>query len=414
MNHYQEPPATRRTKQYVNAYMKTIIAIILFVAGVYAGAVTNIGNVQEHVASRTLTNIDGFTSNLKHNVDATLFWQVWDLVQKKYVGGEQNDIDLFYGAIEGVVASLDDPYSIFLEPEVTKLFVSDLSGSFEGIGAEIGKRDGRLVIVAPLLDSPAERAGLQSGDVIVTIDGEDATPLPLDEAVRRIRGEKGTVVAFEVFREGEDDLLDISVTRQPIELTNIVLEQREDGVVYAQIAHFNEQTMSKFEPVIAAATKDGVKGLVIDVRNNPGGFLDVAVDLSSEWLANGDLVVQEDFNAGAGEDREYTASGAHRLIGVPTVVLVNGGSASASEILAGALQDHGKATVIGQQTFGKGSVQEFQTFPDGSSLKLTVAQWLTPNGRSINDEGIVPDEVIEDGELDEDVVLDRAVELLLQ
>ncbi len=410
---YQESPAARRSKKYVSTYIKVIVGIVIFAAGVYAGAVGNVGGIQERVVQRELTNLDALSDGLKEQVDAELFWTVWNLVQQKYAGGKQTDVDLFYGAIEGVVASLDDPYSIFLEPEITQQFVDDLSGSFEGIGAEISKRDGRLVIVAPLAGSPAEAGGLLAGDVIATIDGEDASPLPLDEAVRRIRGKRGTDVVFEIYREDAEDLIDITITRAPIELVTVAMEEWDNGVVYAQLAHFNEQTLDKMEPVIKAALDDGATGLILDLRNNPGGFLDVAVDLSSEWLAAGDVVVKEDFSNGK-DDLVYTSTGKHRLADVPTMVLVNGGSASASEILAGALQDHQKATIIGQQTFGKGSVQEFQTFSDGSSLKLTVAKWLTPNGRSIDEEGVIPDEIVEDLGPGEDLAVEKALELLLK
>ena len=214
---HHEPPATRRTKKYISGYVKAILVIFIFAAGIYLGAVTNIGNIQEKIVDQVngqqLIGLERFAQGFSEEVDAQLFWEVWDLVQEKYAKGPQDELNLFYGAIEGAVASLEDPYSVFLKPEITKQFVADLSGTFEGIGAEIGKRQGRLLIVAPLPDSPAEKAGLESGDIVVTIDGEDAGPLPLDEAVRRIRGPRGTDVEFEVFRESTDELLDISVKK---------------------------------------------------------------------------------------------------------------------------------------------------------------------------------------------------------
>ncbi len=422
---HHEPPATRRTKKYISGYVKAILVIFIFAAGIYLGAVTNIGNIQEKIVDQVngqqLIGLERFAQGFSEEVDAQLFWEVWDLVQEKYAKGPQDELNLFYGAIEGAVASLEDPYSVFLKPEITKQFVADLSGTFEGIGAEIGKRQGRLLIVAPLPDSPAEKAGLESGDIVVTIDGEDAGPLPLDEAVRRIRGPRGTDVEFEVFRESTDELLDISVTRAPIDIPTVDYERRDDGVVYARISHYNNVTLQKFEPVIHEAVKSETKGLIIDLRNNPGGFLDVAVAMTSEWLEDDQVVVKEDFYNGEGRDQEYKSNGKHRLAGVPTVVLINGGSASGSEIMAGALQDYEVAQLIGTTTFGKGSVQDFQTFSDGSALKLTVAEWLLPNGRNINEKGIDPDILIETeedilamelGEV-EDAILAKALEILL-
>ncbi len=389
------------------------------------GAVNNIGNVQERLAqqlnNQTLIGLTDLTKGFSDTVETELFWDVWEIVQEKFVEGPQDERSLFYGAIEGAVASLEDPYSVFLRPEITKEFVADLSGSFEGIGAEIGKRQGRLIIVAPLPNSPAEKAGLESGDIVATIDGEDAGPLPLDEAVRRIRGPRGSAVQFTIFREKTDELLDISVTRAPIDIPTVSHEVREDGVLYVKLSHFNDVSLKKFDPVIKAANKDSVKGMVLDLRNNPGGFLDVAVAMTSEWLAEGELIVKEDFHNGGDHDIEYTSRGNHRLTDVPTVVLINGGSASASEILAGALRDHDKAILVGETTFGKGSVQDFQTFPDGSALKLTVAKWLTPKGGSINDTGIEADVTVTgeseiDVELDDigDPILDKGIEVLLE
>ncbi len=414
-----EPPANRRAKQYVGTYVKGILVVVVFALGIYLGAVVNIGSVQERILQQKNSEVVGIkqlTEGFSEEVNTGLFWDIWDAVQKKYVEGPSEEADLFYGAIEGVVAALNDPYSVFLRPEITKQFVADLSGTFEGIGAEIGKREGRLVVVAPLANSPAEQAGLESGDIIVSIDGDEAAPLPLDSAVRKIRGPRDSTVVLEIYRESTDELMDISIVRAPIELTTVAYERLEKNIAYARIAHFNEQTIPKFESVIADVNQaqNQPAGLIIDLRNNPGGFLDVAVALTSEWLEEGAPIVKEDFYNGAGVDQQYDAHAHHRLPTIPTVVLINGGSASASEILAGALQDHERAIIIGEQTFGKGSVQEFRTFADGSGLKLTIAKWLTPSGRSIDDKGISPDIKVEDDpETEEDEVLQKATEVLI-
>lgn len=399
----------------MRGYVLAICGVFLFASGIYLGAVANVASVQDKVAQQTIVGLPQFTQSAPKSVDANLFWTVWNMVQQKSVKGPQNESSLFYGAMEGVVASLDDPYSVFFRPEITKEFIADLAGTFEGIGAEIGKKDNQLQIVAPLPDSPAEKAGLKAGDNIVKIDKTESAGLSVDEAVRLIRGKKGTPVTLTIYRSGEQDVRQVTITRAPIDMVTVAFERRPDGIVYARIAHFNEQTEKRFEAVIKEVQKGQAKGLIVDLRNNPGGFLDVAVNLTSEWLEPGAGVVKEQFHD-ASKNREYHATGAHRLRTVPTVVLVNGGSASASEIMAGALQDHKKATIMGMTTFGKGSVQDFQEFEDGSSLKLTVALWLTPIGRTINEKGVEPDVKVEvkpeEQKPGEDLVLQKAVEYL--
>ena len=355
------------------------------------------------------------TASLDRRVDFAGFWDIWEIVKSRSVKQPIDDVDLFYGAVAGMVGSLDDPYSIFLDPKTATLFESELSGTFQGIWAEIGIKEDQLKIIAPLPETPAEKAGLRAGDSIMAIDGIETFGLPVDEAVRRIRGDQGTEVKLLIMREG-DDIKEYGIVRETITVDSVRwrMEERSGrriGVI--QLFHFNETTGPAFEEAVQGIMLQNPAGVILDLRNNPGGFLDTAVDVAGEWIQH-DVVVQEKFSDGS--VRNYNSDGLARFIDVPTVVLVNGGSASASEIVAGALQQQGKATVIGEQTFGKGSVQDYIEFDDGSALKLTIALWLTPDGQSIDQAGITPDQVVEltvdDFNNDLDPQYDRAIEML--
>ncbi|MDP3900144.1 MAG: S41 family peptidase [bacterium] len=359
--------------------------------------------------------------NLSNDVDFELFWDVWDLIKSQYVdSADLSEKEMFYGALRGLVASTDDPYSVFMNPVVSKEFQDDLNGTFEGIGAEIGIKGGVLTIVAPLTDMPAAKAGLRAGDKILSINGETTNGMMLDLAVSKIRGEEGTEVTLNIWRESFEEPRDFNITRGKIIVKSVRWEFRpsrpdeaEDDIAYIEISNFNHDTADLFDRAIKELIAKNSKGLILDLRNNPGGFLDTAIEMASEWV-EGEIVVIEKFSED--NQREYLARGRARLKDLPTVVLVNEGSASASEIVAGALKDHGKATIIGQKTFGKGSVQELTELNDGSSLKITVAKWLTPNGISINDEGVSVDIEVdlirEDYEQDKDPQLDKAMEVL--
>ncbi|HBV58373.1 MAG TPA: S41 family peptidase [Candidatus Magasanikbacteria bacterium] len=334
------------------------------------------------------------------SVDFNLYWDVWQKVQQKYIGKPVSDDKLFYGSIEGLLASLGDPYSVFLKPENAKRFSQDLAGSFSGIGAELGMKKEAIVIIAPLPESPAEKSGIKAGDIIVAVDGADTVGWSLDEAVNKIRGVKGTAVKLKIWRDGADKPQEISIVRDTIVIKSLTWkminnEGKDDAkgdIAYMKIAHFNEDTSDLFEKAVADIVVQAPKALIVDLRNDPGGFLDTAVRLTSEWVPKG-VIVREVFSNG--REEVYTSNGKHRLTQMKTIVLVNEGSASASEIMAGALQDYGKATLVGQKTFGKGSVQDYEQLPDGSGLKITVAEWLTPNGRHINKNGVMPDKVVE-------------------
>ena len=352
------------------------------------------------------------------DLDFEMFWQVWNIVKTKYVDNEDiTDQDLFYGALEGIVGALDDPYSIFLDPDFYKTFDEDLSGSFQGIGAEIGIRDGVLTIVAPLANSPAEKAGLKSGDRVFKVDGEEAFDWSTDHAIQVIRGEKGTPVVLTVARDGADDFIDITIIRDIIEMPSVELEYKEIAdkkIAYLALYSFNQDTYKQFVEKMMELTKDTeVDGLILDLRDDPGGYLDIAIEISSEWVEKDGIVVSEKMGDGSGLDYySYAYAG---LENMPTVILINEGSASASEIVAGALQDHNKAVLVGQTSFGKGSIQNLHELADGSSVKITIGKWYTPEGQNIDKEGIDPDIYVEyafeDWEAEIDPQLNKALEV---
>lgn len=355
---------------------------------------------------------------LSRDVDFDIFWQVWQIIQSDYVDKPVAEPQLFYGAMQGLVASLGDPYSNFLEPQTAKNFTEELAGHFEGIGAEIGIKNDRLTIISPLPESPAEKAGLKGGDKVFFIDDFDTTDISLSDAVSRIRGERGTQVTLKVLRDNEIDFRDIIITRDTIKIVSVQQEMKTTTsgkkISYIKITNFNEDTSSRFRQAVNESLSQGPEGFIIDVRNDPGGFLDKAIELASYWIPSGKIVVQEKFSEN--NIQSHVATGSAQLNDFQTVVLVNGGSASASEILAGALQDHGLATLVGEQTFGKGSVQDLKEFSNGSALKLTIARWLTPDGRQIDGDGIAPDVKVEltedDYNNDKDPQLKKALEIL--
>jgi len=351
---------------------------------------------------------------LSQDVDFNLFWEVWDQLGKKYVDqGKINEKKLFYGALKGMTAAVGDPYTVFMDPVISKGFQDDLAGTFEGIGAEIGIKNDVLTIVAPLPDMPAEKAGLKAGDKVLAINGDSTLGISIDEAVNKIRGEKGTPVTLTVFRDEFEKPEDIEIIRGKILVSSVRTTLRDDNIYVVKVTSFNEDTKMKFDKAIADIIEKNPEGIILDLRNNPGGYLDTAIEMSSEWIEDGPVVIEK-----FSEDRknEYLARGRARLKDFKTVVLVNQGSASASEIVSGALQDKNEAKIVGMQTFGKGSVQTLEPLSDGSSLKITVAKWLTPKGRSINDFGITPDIIVdytlENYENDEDPQMDKAIEII--
>jgi carboxyl-terminal processing protease len=348
------------------------------------------------------------------DVDLTSFWKTWDLINKKYPDSDKiTNENRVYGAIEGLVGSLNDPYSVFMPPENSERFEEEITGEFSGVGMEVGLREKVLVVISPIKGSPADLAGIKTGDVIIKIDGKVTSGLTVDEAISLIRGEKGTAVTLTMLRAGEKEPLDIKVVRDIINVPTIKGELRTDGVYLISLYTFNALSQNLFEKELQNVVASKSKKLIIDLRGNPGGYLDTAISVSSYFVPEGEIIVTEDY--GANKERDVYRSKGFTLLpkGIKVVVLVDGGSASASEIVAGALSEHGKATLIGTKTFGKGSVQELVPVTKDTSLKITVAKWLTPKGNSISEKGLEPDIVVEyDKDSKTDVQLDRAVQFL--
>ncbi|MDQ5931691.1 MAG: hypothetical protein QG607_392 [Patescibacteria group bacterium] len=382
-------PATQRSRAVLRRYLLSICLVVVFGFGVFVGRSTMKANAATESVSNKTTS-----SETAQDIDFDPFWDVWEKVQTKFVRRPADQQQMFYGAISGMVASLGDPYSVYFTPEIAKQFQEELDGTFSGIGAEVGMKNAHVIVIAPLPESPAEAAGLRAGDYVAEINGKTTDGLTVEEAVKQIRGPQGTVVDLTIVREGAKQPIKISITRKTIELKSVTHQMLPGDMLMISISSFNDQTLPQFDQAIAVAKEKNVKGIVVDLRNNPGGFFDGAIEVASEWLEPRQVVVAER-GKGNGPRKEFFSTGEHRLLGIPTVVLINGGSASASEIVAGALQDQNKAKIIGEKSFGKGSVQEYEELPDGSALKLTIALWYTPNDRSINESGIQPDIVVE-------------------
>ncbi|MBU0707389.1 S41 family peptidase [Patescibacteria group bacterium] len=392
-------------------YLVLSLLIVMFFIGYFFGAYKSGASTGIQIFSEIINPSE---DNLKsQEIEFGMFWDVWRYVSQEYVHQPFDEKAAFYGALKGVVASIDDPYSVFLDPDETKEFDIEITGHFEGIGAEIGVRDDQLVVIAPLLGSPAESAGLKAGDAILKINDTETYNLTIDEAVALIRGDFGTSVDLLIIHKGQEETEQITIVRDTISTQSVSWEMLESKVAYIAMTGFTNDTQGQFTQAVNELLLEEPIGLVLDLRNNPGGYLGVAVEVTGEFVDD-KLVVTEVFSNG--DKSDHYPDGGNRLIDFPTVVLIGQGTASAAEILAGALQDHGMATLVGETTFGKGSVQDYVEFDDGSSLKVTVAEWLTPNGRSINKTGIDPDIMIEytyeDYLAGIDLQLDKAIELL--
>jgi len=318
--------------------------------------------------------------------------QAWNIIFQDYVDKDKLDTGiLIQGAIRGMVEALDDPYTSYLDAETYQLSLRSLEGKFEGIGAYVAVKDGQLIIIAPIADSPADRAGIRAGDIILEIDGRSTSGMSLAEAVLSIQGPKGTTVTLLVLHQGETEPEVIEIVRAEIELPSVHFEMRED-IAYLNITHFSERTDEELSLALESITRQAAAGIILDLRSNPGGLLETVIDVAGFFLREG-VVVDVVDNEG-----KHTASSvkpSEIATDLPLVVLVDGYSASGSEVLAGALQDHGRATIAGTRTYGKGSVNILHQLKDGSGLYITTARWLTPNGRLIEGEGLYPDYELE-------------------
>ncbi|OQX01039.1 hypothetical protein BWK69_00115 [Candidatus Parcubacteria bacterium A4] len=397
--------------------LSTIFA--LFLAGIIAGGSfyygLTIGKSQCEICS-------------PEDLNFSLFWEAYQKLQENYVDKEKFDIQkLIYGAISGMVKSLNDPYTVFMDPEEAKIFNEDVNGSLEGVGMEFGIKKGQMQVITPLENTPAQRAGLRAEDKIIKINDKITIDMTTEEAVRLIRGPKGTEVTLTIFREGWDKYEDIKIIRdvikipslklEIIKIPSLKLEIKNDNIAYLKLYQFSGKADADFNEAAMDILNSEVNGIILDLRNNPGGYLEVAQYIAGWFLEKGQIVTIQDFGKGREKERiEYKSEGNAALSGYPIVILINEGSASASEILAGALKDNRNAQIIGKKSFGKGSVQETKDLSDESCLKITVAKWLTPKGNSISEVGIEPDIKVEltdeDYKNKKDPQLDKAIEII--
>jgi carboxyl-terminal processing protease len=319
-----------------------------------------------------------------------------DIIGEKYVNQVPSKEALLDGAAKGMVGALGDPYTVFWNKDETTEFSEEMEGSFEGIGAEIGIRDKILTVIAPLDGMPAEKAGIKSGDKILKINDELTNEMGVSEAVKKIRGPKGTEVKLLIMRDNVADSFEVKVARDKIDIKSVTWEKKDGGIAYLRVSGFLKNTSSEFAVVSQEILTSNSRAVVLDLRDNPGGYLETAVDLAGYFLPKGKLVVTEDHGAKNKEkNREHFTYGDGQLVNYPVIILVNQGSASASEILAGAIRDQKGAKLLGKKTYGKGSVQEVADLDAGKTLKVTVAKWLLPNGANIDKEGLAPDIEIE-------------------
>lgn len=375
-----------------------------------------------------VTFIEGVTrleEGKETSADFSLFWDTWNVLREKYVDSDGvTDQNMIYGAISGMLATTGDPYSVFMPPKEADDFSQEISGEFGGIGAEIGIRNEQLTVISPLKNTPAERAGLRAGDTIVEIDGASAEGMSTENAVKKIRGPRGTPVTLTVFRTGWSATRDIEIVRDIIQIPTLDWamlngEGKEDAngkILHIQLYNFYEKSPLLFYEAIAQAINNNPEGIILDLRNNPGGYLDAAVNIAGWFMERGSVVVTEKFRSEEDGHTDFRAEGIPVFRNTPTVVLINQGSASASEILAGALRDNNGSKLVGEKSYGKGSVQELIQLKDNAMVKITVAHWLTPKGTVIDKNGLTPDVEIklteEEFKADKDPQLEKAVEAL--
>ncbi|MEX0933296.1 MAG: S41 family peptidase [Candidatus Paceibacterota bacterium] len=375
------------------------------------------------VGSNEIQGQAGETTNQEESgadISFSPFWKTWKILNEKHIDADTiTSEDKLWSSIEGLASSLDDPYTVFFPPQESKEFQEEISGNFEGVGMEVGVKENRITVVAPLKGTPAERAGVEPGDNILAIDETPTFGMTIDEAVDLIRGERGTVVTLTLLRKGEEETRKISITRDSIQIPTLDTDNRRDGVFVISLYNFSANVETEFKQALSKFAISGSNKLILDLRGNPGGYLDASVEIASYFLPSGKVIVRE-VGKGGEELTVFRSRGYDIISGTDTeiIVLINQGSASASEIVAGALSENGVATLVGEQTFGKGSVQEVVQITPETTLKVTIAEWLTPEGTSISDEGLEPDVIVEyepnEANPEYDNQLERAVEILLQ
>lgn len=358
----------------------------------------------------------------KQEINFSLFWEVWDKVEKSFIDEKAlNPREMVYGAIKGLVASLGDPYTVFLTPEDNQQAKQDLNGSFEGVGIQLGYKDDNLAVIAPLSGMPAEKAGVRAGDLILKIGDQETPGVSLPEAVRLIRGPKGTSIKLTLLHDGESEPFEILIARETIIVPSVEVQfidgQNSKKVALLKLSRFGETTNVEWEEAVAKINSEcgsnqsfSCQGVILDLRNNPGGYLSGSVFIASEFLDSGTVVIQEE---ASGKKQVYSVDRQGKLIKVPLIILINEGSASASEIVAGALQERLRVKLVGDPSFGKGTIQEAEDLSDSSGLHITVARWLLPSGESIDQKGLVPDFQLQDNlQTESDEQLEKAKEVL--
>ncbi len=406
-----------KKNNYLNKESSTpkILGLIILILFVFTlGWHVGVNQIQQNGESILKDNQITRTGTSGENVDMQLFWDVWSLLASRYVDPQAlNYKEMIYGAIRGMVFSLEDPYTSFLTPKEHKEFQDSMEGHLEGIGAELTLRNELITVVSPLKNSPASHAGIQPEDIILKIDGIDAYDYTFEQAVMKIRGARGTKVILTIARKGHKDTLDITITRETINIDSVEWKMNGDFAII-EINQFGDKTKAEFTKAISGLLSKRAKGIVLDLRYNGGGYLDGAVDIASEFINKGKVVSVKKRNPN--NDEVIYVSGKARVANIPLAVLINKGSASASEIVAGAIQDYNRGKIIGETSFGKGTVQEVENLIDGSSLRVTIAKWYTPNNNNISEVGITPDieieRTIENIEADEDPQLDAALNYL--
>ena len=398
---------TLKSKRVVTNFF---LVLIFFLFGIYVG-------FHNRPAVDKITGVSYKENPADINANFSPFWKAWNVIDEKNPdAGKANAQSRVYGAISGLVGSLNDPYSVFFNPDETKAFKEDIAGSFSGIGVEIGIKNKVLTVIAPLKDTPGYKAGLKAGDKILKIDKTVTTDLSIEEAVKLIHGDKGTTVTLTIFREGEKDSREIKIVRDVINVPIVETVLRPDGVFVITLNSFSANSADLFRDAIKKFTEAKTDKLILDLRGNPGGYLDSAVSMASWFLPSGKPVVIEDYGNNK-KQNIYRSEGYNIFTDkLKFVILIDSGSASASEILAGAMQDYKIAKLVGEQSYGKGSVQEVVNLTPDTILKITVAKWLTPNGTSISLKGLTPDYVVpltqKDVDAKKDPQMDKAVELL--
>ena len=397
-------------KRFIYVAVSIVLISMIFGLGLYIG-------YSRRPEIDKVSSVVNKNPTFETTADFSAFWKAWNVLKEKSIYSDDvNDQDRVWGAISGLASSTKDPYTVFFNPNDNKLFKDEIKGSFGGIGAEIGTKDNILTVIAPLKDTPAWNAGLKKGDKILKIDKTSTGDISVDVAINLMRGEKGTTVTLTILRPGENETREIKIVRGTIEIPTIETELRPDGIFLIKFYSFSENADNLFAKALDEFIKSGSHKLLLDLRGNPGGYLNIAVSIGSWFIDEGKVIVSEDF--GSSRKPEIYRSRGPRIFdkNLQFVVLVDGGSASASEILAGALKEHGIATLVGEKTFGKGSVQELIDITPETSLKVTVARWLTPNGTSISISGLEPDikvpYTLKDFEAKRDPQMDKAVEIL--